>query len=139
MDHVQELRDEISAVRETPAVSPKDLLQLQDDFLALRSEQSALQSAVDAFTKIQVYGKRSYSGKRISCRFGNISSLCAVNNLQCNVGSTCLRLNICCTSRRSFSPAGHASCHPENILQLQDDVLLLRRSRRASDGSRYAQ
>ena len=36
-----ELRDEISALRE------KDLLQLQDDFLALRSERSALRPGID--------------------------------------------------------------------------------------------
>merc|ERR1712136_113779 len=46
-DHVQQLRDEVSVLRETSSVHPTDVLQLQEDLLALRSERTALQPGVD--------------------------------------------------------------------------------------------
>ena len=48
VEHVEELRYEISGLREMVSVSPKAVLQRQDNFLALRCELSALQSADDA-------------------------------------------------------------------------------------------
>ena len=47
MGHVHELRDEISALRETFFVNQKDLLPQQDEFLTLHSEQSAIQAGAD--------------------------------------------------------------------------------------------
>ena len=95
--HVKELRAELLAMKRF-FVSQKDLLQLQDGFLALHSEWSAVQSGGEMESKhhvqvlrdegFQVCGKRFLTAQKTSRHFRTISLLDVVSGPHYDLAST---------------------------------------------------
>ena len=113
MDHAHELRDAISALRETSSVIQKDLLQLQDGFLTLYCERSVVQSGADVTSMEHIQDLRD-----------EISALCKTPSVS--------RPQSPGAVRRRYSSAGSAPGQPEgDVLQLRDDFLVLRNEQSA--------
>ena len=85
MDHLRELRDEVSALRETPTVNPADILLLQEDLHALRSERSVLQPGDDVPSMVHIQELRDH-----------VSALCEPPSVITGTS--------CCFRRRSLEP-----------------------------------
>ena len=130
-DHVQERRTELLATRETFFVSQKDLLQLQNGFLAERSEWSPVQRGGDMVRwttsksfemRFQVCGKCFLTVQKTSRCFRTISSLYAVSGPHSDLASTRFQWTTSESCEMKFQACGTHSVNQQDLLQLQDEL-----------------
>ena len=108
MDHLRELRAEISALSGTPFVNIADILQLPEDLRALRSERSALQPGIDvpSMDYIQEDLLAFRSGRSALQHGGDVPSIVKIQELQDHVSAlreapSVIPGTFCCFGRAS--------------------------------------